>query len=141
LVGEVGSDQVRFHLLWLKGLLAFARGMVEDSENSLEAAKAGFEAGDDLPNSALIAIDLAHVQLANGLSLEAQTLAREALPILSSLDLEQESMIALRIVEEALAASHLNIERVQLFWNRRKALFFNGIAPVAQAEERNRRAR
>jgi len=30
---------------------------------------------------------------------------------------------------------------VQLFWNRRKALFFNGIAPVAQAEGRNRRAR
>jgi len=29
---------------------------------------------------------------------------------------------------------------VRLFWNRRKALFFNRIAPVAHAEGRNRRA-
>jgi len=32
------------------------------------------------------------------------------------------------------------IIRVRLFWNRRKALFFNRIAPVAHAEGRNRRA-
>jgi len=98
------------YLLWLKGLMAQAGGQHEIAEGMLEAVRDGFIRANWLAVSVLAGLDLALLYSEQGQSFQASRVAAEILPLLDTLKMRDETMVALGIFRRAVQAGTITAE-------------------------------
>ena len=96
-------------LLWIRGILAYERGDEGHAEQYVLEAYKNFCAIGETANAALVAIDLALLCMIGFRHREAMDLVAEALPILESLNLPDETLSALNIQRQAIARTTVNL--------------------------------
>jgi len=98
---ECGLDSEVFGLVWIEALLTWRRGLLDESKRLLQKAQAGLNDAGEVGNAALVGVDLALLYLQLGDSTQAMEAASEAVPVLESLILEGEALLALGFLAKA----------------------------------------
>lgn len=103
LVEQLGEAGPRCHTEWLEGLLASHTGRLAAAEAHLTTAREGLRALGEKGHFAIVSLDLAAVVLGEGRTEETLAILGEALPHLAALRLEDESLMALKLLQRAVA--------------------------------------
>lgn len=113
-LGErLGEPVLACHIRWLEGLLARHTGCSTIAETHLTFARAGFRSLEELGHFAIVSLDLATLLLWERRAEEALATVGEALPQLEALRLEDEGLIALRLLQQAVTEGEVSIALVE----------------------------
>ena len=97
---------------WVRGKIARGLGQSRLAESLFLAARDGF-VGEGLPyDTALVSLELASLYAEQGRTQDLKKLAREMLPIFSSLQIHREALAALTFLRQAIEAEKASVEVV-----------------------------
>lgn len=99
---EHGGEIDRMKVWGLRGLINTGLGNFKLAEQEYRKGKEGLEAAGLRYTAAIAALDLADVQLRQGKTKEAQSLAREAVDVFRSLKISRETETAVLFLEECV---------------------------------------
>lgn len=103
-----GNQIVVIQRTWLEGRIARGEERFEEAERLLHRAVVGFEKLEIGYDTALVALDLAELYLAEGKTAAVQQLASRLQPVLAFHDLHQEAVAALTLFQNAAAQELVN---------------------------------
>jgi tetratricopeptide (TPR) repeat protein len=95
------------HLRWVEGKVAEARSQAAVAIGHYRAARAQFLRLDETLQAAIVSLDLALLLSLCGQSVEVLTLAIETLPILAAAEYRSESLVAIKMLGDAIEARRL----------------------------------
>jgi len=107
------AREVHHRLDWLEGLLLASEGDFEAAERQLAGAYRSVVASGETINAAILALDVAGLALRTGRNDDARHFALEALPVLTSARMDDETLLALRVFEEALEQDRATCEQLR----------------------------
>jgi len=97
---------------WVKGKIARGLGQADQAESLFLAARDGF-VGEGIPyDTALVSLELATLYAEQGRPGDLKRLAREMVPIFSSLNIHREALAALAYLQQAAEAERATFEVV-----------------------------
>jgi tetratricopeptide (TPR) repeat protein len=97
---------------WVRGKIARGLGQPRLAESLFEAARDGFM-GEGIPyDTALVSLELATLYAEQARMADLQRLAREIVPIFSSLQIHREALAALAYLKQAIEAERVSLELV-----------------------------
>ncbi len=97
---------------WVKGKIARGLGQADQAESLFLAARDGF-IGEGIPyDTALVSLELATLYAEQGRPGDLKRLAREMVPIFSSLNIHREALAALAYLQQAAEAERATFEVV-----------------------------
>jgi tetratricopeptide (TPR) repeat protein len=97
---------------WVKGKIARGLGQADQAESLFLAARDGF-VGEGIPyDTALVSLELATLYAEQGRPGDLKQLAREMVPIFSSLNIHREALAALAYLQQAAEAERATFEVV-----------------------------
>jgi tetratricopeptide (TPR) repeat protein len=97
---------------WVKGKIARGLGQAEQAESLFLAARDGF-VGEGIPyDTALVSLELATLYAEQGRPGDLKRLAREMVPIFSSLNIHREALAALAYLQQAAEAERATFDVV-----------------------------
>jgi tetratricopeptide (TPR) repeat protein len=97
---------------WVKGKISIGVGRIAQAEKLLLSARDGFIAEGISFDTALVSLELALLYARAGRTADLKRLAREMLPIFSSLEIHREALAALSFLRNALEAEKASVELV-----------------------------
>lgn len=102
------NQMVVLQRTWLEGRIARGEERFQEAERFLQRAAVGFEKLEIGYDTALVALDLAELYLAEGKSAAVKGLAERLQPVLAFSDLHQEAVAALVLFQNAAAQELAN---------------------------------
>jgi tetratricopeptide (TPR) repeat protein len=97
---------------WVKGKIARGFGQVDQAESLFLAARDGFVAEGIPYDTALVSLELATLYAQQGRTGDLKRLAREMVPIFSSLNIHREALAALAYLKQSAEAERATLEVV-----------------------------
>ncbi len=107
LYAELGGVTGRYRLSWLEGRIAGERGRWLEAEHKLRGAIRDFQGAGQSFDAALVQLDLAHLLARQGRAEEVRRLVEGLVVTFKAMEVERESIAALLVLQEALAAQQL----------------------------------
>ncbi len=98
------SSTLKLYVRWLEGLLAEGAGELDEAACGYTEARQGFLDSEALGVAALVSLDLGLLMLKVGRNADAVICVKEIIPVLSSLKINGEALVALGVVQEAVKA-------------------------------------
>jgi len=118
--GEFPEPLSQARLVWTRGLVFDALAQWPRAAECYRKARQVFAEWEIAYVVALVSLDLAAVELEQGHTAEAAKLASEMLPIFRSLNIERESLAALRLLARALRQGEATVAAVrEVAWRLR----------------------
>lgn len=97
---------------WVRGKIARGLGQLRMAESLFRAARDGFVAEGIPYDTALVSLDLALLYAQQERTKDLERLAREMVPIFSSLQIHREALAALALLKKAIEAEQADLELV-----------------------------
>jgi len=107
LAKKIGLESAYPHLFWLKGIGAAEKKDLRRAEEALRRAFTGFQNLGDFPCSAAVGLELAIILSWQGKQREVLEVARAALPVLQELQLNEECLVLVAVLEQAIVEQKL----------------------------------
>ena len=107
---DPSKPETSLRLAWIEGRVARGLGDPDAAERQLARAREGYAAAGNPFNSALVALDLAELYLAQGRTAEVKPLARATAEVFADRDVAPEVLRAARLFHEAAAAEGVTLE-------------------------------
>jgi len=97
---------------WVRGKIARGLGQLQMAESLFQAARDGFIQEGIPYDTALVSLELATLYAEQGRTEDLKRLAREMVPIFSSLQIHREALAALAFLKQAIEAEKASLEVV-----------------------------
>lgn len=101
---EMRSPRVAAHMMWVEGRIEQLCGRLESAETRYVEAHSAFEQLEDSFHMALVAFDLTTVYSLTYRFSEIVALASEMLSVFAAIGLPQESLLALRVLQQGISS-------------------------------------
>ncbi|HEX9737327.1 MAG TPA: AraC family transcriptional regulator [Thermoanaerobaculia bacterium] len=105
---ELAFHKALCHLEWTEAFIAWDLGRLDLAENHFTTARKGFIDEDEAYESAMVALDLALLYSEQGKSADVLRLVSEVIPVFASLKVHREALMAVRLLEQAVAAQEVS---------------------------------
>lgn len=113
LVADLGNGIDRLRFQWTKARISKSLGRIDEALRALEVVRAGFVQLDLAYDVVLVSLEHAFALATLGRPEEAILIVGETLPILRSLNVDREGLMAVRLLAEAFDKRRLTAELIQ----------------------------
>jgi tetratricopeptide (TPR) repeat protein len=112
LTQQLGGEIDLLRLRWTEARIEKSLGRVEEALHAFEEVRKGFAGREFFFDAALVSLEYALVLATLGRSEEVVRVVNEALPILGSLKVEREGLMAIQLLSEAARTQRLSAELI-----------------------------
>ncbi|NJL27895.1 MAG: hypothetical protein HC897_08345 [Thermoanaerobaculia bacterium] len=112
LATQLGDRRPICHARWVEGLLATRCNDPETGQKHLLAAREELRNLEDMGHFAVVSLDLAETLARTGKTEKCMAVLAEALPHLRALKLEDEGLVGLKLLEQAVQENQLRLDLI-----------------------------